>query len=91
MQKTTENREGKLKPTIDYRELLRTVFTCDKDVYYLTDDGDTLNLKSELSKFVFTFLFSKNDFQPAGRVRCASREDLEKLRPFLAQEAKGAV
>ena len=43
----------KLKKDANLPDFLRTVAQCKDDVYFKTTQGDVLNLKSELSKYIF--------------------------------------
>lgn len=81
-----------LKKDIDYPDFFRAVSECRKDVIFVTDDGDALNLKSELSKFVFASLLSSQapssgeEILDRGSVRCMAREDVKRLTEFLIIE-----
>lgn len=44
----------KLKPNINVTAFLQSVQNCNDDVCFITSEGDNLNLKSALSRLVFT-------------------------------------
>ena len=69
----------------DTVELLKTVQLAKGDVWFATAEGDKLNLKSLLSKYVF--LAAANDPQsgifPRGKIVCDVESDYDPLRFFL--------
>lgn len=74
----------KLKATVSPAEFLQRVDQCAGEVLYKTDEGDILNLKSQLSKYLF--LIAVNAPESAalrcGEISCGT-EDYEILRPFF--------
>lgn len=75
----------KLKADINVVDFLRTVNTCQNDVWFITDDGDRINLKSELSKYLFlaTSLSSRKQFYDLGEIHCQTSEDYAALSSYL--------
>ena len=69
----------------DTVELLKTAQLAKGDVWFTTAEGDKLNLKSLLSKYVF--LAAANDPQsgmfPRGKIVCDVESDYDLLRVFL--------
>ena len=76
----------RLKDTVSPADFLRCVDRCAGEVLYKTQEGDILNLKSQLSKYLF--LIAVNAPETAtlrcGDISC-DPEDLDLLRPFFAQ------
>lgn len=75
----------KLKTGVDLPAFLLQADRCIGDVVYMTPEGDRLNLKSQLSKYVF--LAAANAESAAsllsGNIMCSRSEDLEILQPYL--------
>ena len=74
-----------LKPEIDYGSFLRSVMNCQEDVLFTTEEGDVLNLKSELSKYVFAVITQNPDLMHRAQIVCRSESDISLLRPYLAE------
>lgn len=64
-------------------DFFRTVQRCRGEVWFDTDAGDHLNLKSELSQLVFAVIINKLD-KLDYRITF-SEEDAELLRPYLRE------
>ena len=66
-------------------ELLKTAQLAKGDVWFTTAEGDKLNLKSLLCKYVF--LAAANDPQsgmfPRGKIVCDAESDYDLLRDFM--------
>lgn len=73
----------KLKPGIDYAAFLKTVQLCSTDVYFETNQGDCLNLKSALSQFVFAACISGDLDGLDSRIRCGDPKDARILSAYL--------
>ena len=75
----------KLNHTADLPAFLLQTDRCVGDVHYTTPEGDCLNLKSQLSKYIF--LAAANARSAAlllsGDIACSMAEDLEILKPYL--------
>ena len=76
----------RLKVTILPAEFLQCVDQCAGEVLYKTSEGDILNLKSQLSKYLF--LIAVNAPETAalrcGEISCEP-EDYEILKPFFEE------
>lgn len=73
----------KLKRDTDMLRFLEAVQNCRGDVYFRTDEGDDLNLKSKLSQFLFAALIEKQWLLDKGRICCDASEDVQLLDNFL--------
>lgn len=73
----------KLNPYCDFADFLNIVQQCDGDVFFSTLDGDLLNLKSELCRYVFAVVVSKPDLLERGTLICKEAADVALLKPFL--------
>ena len=56
----------KLKPLDQYIDFIEAVQTCVADVYFCSDEGDRLNLKSTLSQFLFASICGDRDYLRGG-------------------------
>lgn len=54
----------RLKKGISIPEFLNTIIQCTGDIFYVTNEGDRLNLRSTLSQFVFTFATGNASVNP---------------------------
>lgn len=73
----------KLKEGIDFILFLKAVKGCGSDVWFRTEDGDCLNLKSTLSQYLFSSITNRKGVLESGRIECGEENDWEKLRDFL--------
>lgn len=73
----------KLKPTADIPSFLQAVQHCKAKVCFTTADQDELNLKSTLSQFVFTAVYSGNLQELKGNIEIEDPLDAERLAEYL--------
>ena len=73
-----------LKSDIDMIEFLNTASDCRGDVWFYTAAGDEINLKSELSKYVFLTAAAQSEVLKTSRVKVSMEEDLDRLSRFFA-------
>ena len=77
----------RLKDNISSAEFLQCVDQCAGEVLYKTDEGDILNLKSQLSKYLFLIAVNAPE---AATLRCGEiicqAQDREILQPFFRNE-----
>ena len=71
-----------LNPNIDINEFLKVVSTCKGDVLFETPEGDQMNLKSELCRFVFASGTNVHRTLSA-EINCKNPEDVAILKDFL--------
>ena len=74
-----------LKDGIDYGEFLRSVVKCQGEVLFSTPEGDVLNLKSELSKYVFAVITQNPDLMHRAQIKCNCDADFSFLEPYLTK------
>lgn len=74
-----------LKPAIDIIQFLDRTSRCQGDVFFYTDEGDNINLKSELSKYIFVFLADRPDILIHSRVVCKCDSDYRFLAEYLQE------
>lgn len=73
----------KLKPSTDVSRFLQDVQKCRGEVWFTTLEGDNLNLKSALSRFVFAAAPSEQLDALNGDIRIQDRDDLPLLEAHL--------
>lgn len=75
----------KLNPNPDLPAFLLQADLCTGDVVYMTPEGDRLNLKSQLSKYIFLAAANAESAVAllSGNIMCSKPEDLEILQPYL--------
>lgn len=73
-----------IKEIIDVPAFLAQVKTCSGDVFFKTVEGDSLNLKSVLSTYIFAVLVQNPELIRNGRVICEDTCDYERLRSYLS-------
>lgn len=75
----------KLKPSAPLVEFLHAVQTCQGEVFFTTENGDLLNLKSQLAKYVFLAIASSEDqaLVSLGEIQCGISADYALLQDFL--------
>lgn len=73
----------------DIEGFFKVVQSCKGRVQLITEEGDTLNLKSKLSKLVaISKIFSNNEIGDL-EVVCAEKEDIERLMNFMMNGNNG--
>lgn len=74
----------KLNPNCNFANFLSAVQQCSGDIFFETSEGDVLNLKSELCRYVFAVVLSQPHLLENGVLRCNEEADMALLKPFLA-------
>lgn len=73
----------KLKEAVTVPELLKQIRQCQGDVEFRTQEGDCLNLKSELSKYLFAAICDNKYFMDSGNLYCQNSEDYQRLSAYF--------
>lgn len=73
-----------IKEFSDIPAFLSQVKSCSGDVFFKTDEGDSLNLKSMLSTYVFAVLMQNPELMQNGKVICEDKRDHELLQSYLS-------
>lgn len=76
----------KLKKSNEYLDFLREVKNCSENVFFISSDGDCLNLKSTFCQYLFASICRDRDYLARGRIKCSSEGDYQLLAPYLEQE-----
>lgn len=78
-----------LKHSADLINFLKAVNQCQEDVSFVTKEGDILNLKSGLSRFIFATLTPNAELLYSSRIVCKNSEDTHRLADFLTASQEG--
>jgi len=78
-------RSYRIRENADITELLRNVKNCRASVFFETEDGDRLNLKSVLSQYVVAVLSEKKEILAQCSLKC-TEEDFRNLERYLTTE-----
>lgn len=70
----------------DLIQFLRAVESCDGEVEFYSGQGDILNLKSVLSRYLFAALTGKKKILSGGWIRCEEPLDRKLLDRFIREE-----
>lgn len=73
----------KLNPNANIPNFLQAIQDCKGEVCFITSDGDNLNLKSELSKFVFAAIIAGHLKELHGKIQLTDPRDLPILEAYL--------
>ena len=74
----------RLRDNIDVVDFLNTISgRCAGRVWFGTSQGDEIDLKSELSRYLFLTMCKQDDFLRTGTVRFDEPQDVRTLRQFL--------
>jgi len=74
-----------LKPGIDFTQFLVAINLCNSSVYFETTEGDSLNLSSVLSKYIFCSIADRPELYQEGSIRCHNPEDYKILADYLTE------
>lgn len=72
-----------LKSDVDIAQFLLTTAKCAGDVYFCTKNGDQLDLKSELMRFVFASQMRNEGFLYESTIRLADENDLKIIAAYV--------
>ena len=72
----------KLKPDINVPDFLQAVQSCVGEVFFITSEGDHLNMKSTLSQFIFTAVIAGRLQNLDGCITVRNPQDESLLRRY---------
>lgn len=79
-----------LKRNINMKGFFLQLRKCKDDVFFETTEGDSLNLSSSLSQYVFCSIAIQPEYWITGTIRCANAKDYEILADYLSEVDYGA-
>lgn len=74
-----------LKHDTDMISLIRALKQCTGDVLFCTKEGDVLNLKSQLSQYIFASLTMRKDILTSATIQTKEPADGALLAGFLTE------
>lgn len=74
----------RLKDNCDIVAFLDAAQNCASDVFLVTKEGDRLNLKSTLSRYVFAVIAENNELMAQSEVECTA-EDRRILAGYIVK------
>lgn len=81
----------RLKKHTKTTAFLAAVNRCSGDVILDTAEGDSLNLKSQLCRYIFAVASSNASFFESATVTCSESSDYTILRDFLEESGEQSV
>lgn len=75
-----------LKLDTNMQAFLEMVKKCKGEVWFQTEEGDKLNVKSTLSQYIFILMEQDEAKRITGRVECENKEDYKLLAPYLVEK-----
>ena len=75
----------KIRKDADIVALLKQVEACRGRVEFSTDEGDRLDLKSPLARYVLAALGAKGEISSSGEIICEDERDCEMLMMYLTE------
>ncbi|MCM1192678.1 MAG: hypothetical protein NC123_10260 [Butyrivibrio sp.] len=77
----------KLRETVDVSEFLAATEKCSGDVFFHTHEGDILNVKSLLSRYVVVSVCKPGELQQA-KIVCTDEDDYSVLSEYLQPDTE---
>ena len=75
----------KLKENVDMKKFLETANQCSGSVFFQTTEGDILNLKSLLSRYVLMSIMGNPGLIKTAQIICTQEEEYQKLADYLEE------
>ncbi len=76
----------KIRKETDIVAFLKQVLSCRGRVEFLTAQGDRLNLKSSLARYILAALCVNREISDSGEVLCENEEDCALLMQYMTSE-----
>lgn len=80
----------KLKETVDISSFLSATEKCAGDVFFHTPEGDILNVKSLLSRYVVVSVCKPGELQQA-KIVCTNEDDYSVLSDYLRPDPEDEI
>lgn len=75
----------KLKKSANPAEFIRAAKKCGHDLYFETEEGDRLNLKSTLSDYIFAASAVDREFLEKGKIVCEDEDDYRVIADYIEE------
>ena len=76
----------RIRKDADIVALLKQVEACRGRVEFSTAEGDRLDLKSPLARYILAALSTRGGISDSGEVTCENEDDCEMLKMYLTAE-----
>ncbi len=76
----------RLKQDTDIPKFLADVRQCGQDVYFVTEEGDRLNLRSVLGQYILCTLVNEPEMLSHGRITFTDTADISHLSRYLEDD-----
>lgn len=73
----------RLKANISLSAFFTDAQSCIGTVFFVTESGDQLNMKTTLSQFLFTTTLSNATEPVIGKIHCSVESDYKRLQNYL--------
>ena len=73
----------KFKDSVDINAFLDAAKQCTGDIFFQTNEGDILNLKSLLSRYVLMSIMGNPSLLKSAQVTCVQEKDYQLLSEYL--------
>ena len=78
----------KVRKNADIIQFLKEVRNCPGGVFFVSDSGDRLDLKSVLSQYIFSVAVNQEKMREGGEIVCERAEDYSSLSGYLVQSSE---
>ena len=78
----------KFKDSVDINAFLDAAKKCTGDIFFQTNEGDILNLKSLLSRYVMMSIMGDPSLLKSSQITCVQEEDYQMLSEYLEPSAE---
>mgnify|MGYP001112552709 CR=1 FL=1 len=76
----------KIKPETDLKQFFYQIHHCKGNVWFCTQEGDKLNLRSCLTQYIFVAAFLEKVLTLDGSLYCEYDTDILRLSEFIVPE-----
>ena len=73
----------KIRDNTNLPDFYSQIEACTKDVYFVTNEGNRINLKSMMSQIFFSTTFAHTQEAAQGYIYCQNQSDYELLANYL--------
>ena len=73
----------RVRKNADIFQLLKDIENCSGDVFFVSEKGDRLDLKSVLSRYIFSVAVNQEKMRESGEIICERAEDYSSLSGYL--------
>ena len=78
-----------IKRSANLLDFLKAINICEADVLFCTKEGDVLNLRSELSRYVFAAIAPNAELVYSAEIICKNEQDYALLEAYWEGTGEG--